>query len=724
MTSGMAVVVAGLAGVAGLASLGCGPKPACSADDAKGCVITKLRIRQEREGNGGKVDEDDIKDRLATAESSFLVTNATVDLLREKGTLFFTYERFDRLVLERDLQRVERYYRARGFYEARVRAARVLRTGDSTVRVEIFVDEGPPTKISAVGLELMDPTSPLPSDPEDLGPSVTNAKNTLEVGALFEEEKFEETKRKITRAMTDRGYAYAEVVARAHVDRAKNEATVTFLVKSGPPCTFGPIAITGHGDLPERPLYAAIDIKPGERFSTDALESAQVALTDTGVLGSVSLEVYRSPPDKPPRTEVPIRFLVQRTALRAIQVGGGAEIGGRVEAHVLTAWEHKNFLGDLRRFAVGARTGVVFYPWQLTDWTRDVRPLPDIRTQAELRQPAFLEARTVGSARIEANFYRPLTADANIDATVQNLYANFEVRATAGVDRPFWLSRVRLGASLNAQAIVPVAVYGEIPEGFDPLIVPYAEARVALDLRMGKDKKPDAINPHSGVYVGTTVQAAAIVPDQGADIRIQPEVRAYVPISDDVTLAARVAGGVLIPFNYGESLFDASRTCGETDAACNDERARALQILQLRGFYSGGVSSNRGYGYNGVNPRSAVPNLFSEAESQLKVPIGGRYLWNASLELRFPIVGSLGGGVFVDASDVWNDAPVGPHLSPGLGLRYATPIGPLRVDVAYRVPGVQSLGVDPCETAVDGDGCPPVVLGLPIYAAIAIGHAF
>ena len=687
-------------------------------------MITKLRIRQEREGKGKKVDEDDVKDRLATAESSFFVTNATVDLLREKGTLFFTYERLDRLVLERDLERVERLYQARGFYEARVRAARVLRTGDSTVRVEILVDEGPPTKVAEVRLELLDPASPLPSEPKDLGPAVTDAKNTLEKGDLFEEAKFEETKRKITRAMTDRGYAYAEVVARAHVDRAKNEATVTFLVRSGPPCTFGPIVITGHGDLPTRPLYAAIDIEPGERFSTDALEAAQVALTDTGVLGSVSLEVYRSPPDQPPRTVVPVRFLVSRTALRSIQVGGGAEVGGRVEGHLLTSWEHKNFLGDLRRFSLSARTGVVLYPWQLTDWTREVRPLPDIRTQAELRQPAFVEARTVGSARIEANFYRPLTADANIDATVQNLYANFETRTTAGVERPFWLSRVRVGASLNAQTIMPVAVYGEIPEGFDPLVVPYAEVRAAMDLRMGKDRKPDAINPHSGVYVATTWQAAAIAPDGGADIRVQPEMRAFVPISDDVTLAARVMGGLLIPFNYGQPLFDASRACAETDKACNNERARALQILQLRGFYSGGVSSNRGYGYNGVNPRAEVPNLFSQEQSLLKVPIGGRYLWGASLELRFPIVGALGGGVFVDASDVWNDAPTGPHVSPGLGLRYATPIGPLRIDVAYRIPGLQTFGVDPCVRPAEGDGCPPVVLDQPIYAAIAIGHAF
>ena len=710
--------------VGAIAGLGCRPKPACNPDDATGCVITKLRIRQEHDGKGGKVDEDDIKDRLATAESSLLVTNTTVELFGEKGTLFFTYERFDRLVLERDLERIERYYRSRGFYEVRVRAARVLRGGDSTVRVEIVVDEGPPTTIAGVSVDLIDPKKPLPKVPDDLGAAVESARKRLAAAPRFEETELERTKARILRAMTDRGYAYAEVRVDAKVDRARHTASVTFLVSAGPPCYFGPVVIEGLGDLPPRPLYAALGFGPGQPFSTELLDSAQTALADSGVIGSVSVEIYRAASDKPQTPIIPIRFLVQRTALRAIQVGGGAEIGARVETHLLTSWEHKNFLGDLRRFSIGARTGVLFYPWQLTDWTAEVRPLPDIRTQMELRQPAFLESRTVGSARLEANLYRPITADANVDPTTQNLYENFEGRAGAGLERPFWLSRVRLGASLNAQVIAPVPVYEEIPEGFDPLVIPYVEARASLDLRLGRGKKPDPINPRSGVFVSTTVQAAAIAPDQGYDIRVQPEVRAYWPISSDVTLGVRVAAGVLLPFNYGQPLFDSSSACAETDVRCNRERARALQILQLRGFYSGGVSSNRGYGYNGVNPRAAVPNLFDAGEGDVLVPIGGRYLWAASLELRFPITGPLGGAVFVDASDVWNDAPVGPHLSPGFGLRYATPIGPLRVDLAYRVPGLQNINGDPCDNPTDGDGCPPVVLGLPVYAAIAIGQAF
>jgi outer membrane protein insertion porin family/translocation and assembly module TamA len=114
--------------------------------------------------------------------------------------------------------------------------------------------------------------------------------------------------------------------------------------------------------------------------------------------------------------------------------------------------------------------------------------------------------------------------------------------------------------------------------------------------------------------------------------------------------------------------------------------------------------------------------------------IGGRTLWEASIELRFPIAGDLSGTGFVDTSDVTRG--VGqlridhPHLSVGVGARYETPVGPLRVDLGVRVPYLQVLGeptVDPCEqckTLVVDEGTSATLFDLPLALAIAIGNAF
>jgi outer membrane protein insertion porin family/translocation and assembly module TamA len=106
-------------------------------------------------------------------------------------------------------------------------------------------------------------------------------------------------------------------------------------------------------------------------------------------------------------------------------------------------------------------------------------------------------------------------------------------------------------------------------------------------------------------------------------------------------------------------------------------------------------------------------------------PLGGLTLWEASLEVRFPILGPLLGSTFVDASDVTRS--VGeirfdvPHISPGLGLRYRTPVGPVRLDVGYRVPGLQQIGQTDLER---NEGDPNKVFGAPIAIHIALGEAF
>lgn len=94
----------------------------------------------------------------------------------------------------------------------------------------------------------------------------------------------------------------------------------------------------------------------------------------------------------------------------------------------------------------------------------------------------------------------------------------------------------------------------------------------------------------------------------------------------------------------------------------------------FRRFFAGGSNSVRGYGYQEVGPREDGD------------PVGGRTLVEASLELRFPLFWRLGAVAFVDAGEVargaWSlDAPL--RVGAGTGLRIATPVGPIRVDVGF-----------------------------------------
>jgi outer membrane protein insertion porin family len=106
-------------------------------------------------------------------------------------------------------------------------------------------------------------------------------------------------------------------------------------------------------------------------------------------------------------------------------------------------------------------------------------------------------------------------------------------------------------------------------------------------------------------------------------------------------------------------------------------------------YFLGGATSLRGWGRYEVSPLSASG-----------LPIGGQSFVNFSTEVRVPIVGNLSGVLFFDGGNVWRD-PWEFHLNElrydaGPGLRYNTPIGPIRFDFGFQlnpIPGLLVNGV-------------------------------
>ena len=105
-------------------------------------------------------------------------------------------------------------------------------------------------------------------------------------------------------------------------------------------------------------------------------------------------------------------------------------------------------------------------------------------------------------------------------------------------------------------------------------------------------------------------------------------------------------------------------------------------------FYGGGSSTIRGYRYQSVGPQFPGTND----------PIGGTEIEAGSIEFRQRVVGNFGAAAFVDGGQVTASASGVPNdfrIGVGLGLRYYTPIGPIRVDVA--VPTKKRSGDDDFE---------------------------
>lgn len=675
--------------------------------------LDRLEIR----GNSA-LDDEEIEDSLASRE--------TARFLGIVPGVIYEHEVFNRFVLDRDLQRVERLYQRRGFYEARARAGHVFRTGNK-VHVEILVEEGPPVlvrRIDVHGLEAL---------PPELRESANAALNsTVKVGQRFDEDTFARGEAALLRTLADRGHATAKVRRAADVNLPAHGASIGYWVEPGGQVEFGRVTIEGLGDLPRGLVRRALGIRRGEAYSETELEEAKRAVLDLGVFSSVKIKAQfeHAPPGPSGKPQVPLLVTVERSKLRSLRLGGGIQLDTiKSDFHLTLGWENQNFFGGMRKFLIEAVPGAVVYPTRLPSFHAPERLLPQGRLRTEFRAPSFLERRTQAVLKGQIGVAPVLLATREVESAPILGYRDF--RASAGLERPF--RRFYVYLSENLQTNVPFAYSGQLDDALRSVTVTYPSLIMALDLR------DDSIRPHSGLYVSTEVQAAGIIGD-ARDVRLTPEVRGYIPLGRKTTLAMRGAIGLLFAQNYGSTV-EPNAVRGESgltgdDASNLRQWVRDVQLMFFRGFFAGGAGSNRGYAAREIGPHGVVPYYIPGQAAQTlestctpgaadsaacELPLGGFSLWEASAELRYPISGSFSGTLFLDAADVTPNQftfRLRPHLSVGVGARYDTPVGPVRLDIGYRIPGLQA------PVAARDEAPPGELFSLPLGVSFGIGESY
>ncbi len=687
----------------------------------------------------GALDESTVVDKIATAP-----TEKFLGLFRG---VVYDYEVYDPSVIQRDLARIERFYRGKGFLEAHARAARVADISPGHVRVDIVVEEGPPTVNRAIVVKGL----------EGLPPAIVSgvqsaAKGALPVGTRFDEDAYKKAQTVVLRALTDNGYAYATSSSDATIDVGARAADYVFTVVPGPVAKFGAITVVGLDpdgaggkpqEIAEEPLRRAMNIDPGEPYSTARIDSATQALLDLQVFSAVQIEPKLAEPP-PADPVVPLTVKVEPTRLRELRLGFGGEFDEiKTELHLITSWEDHNFLGGLRDFTVTFQPGAVLYPTRLGNYVAPNQLLPEERLKLELDQPSFFEARTRGFLKPEFNVY-PLLVEPNPPSN-EPVVGYVEGKAAVGADRPFF-RKLYISLSYNVQVEVPIGYVQPLDPTLATVVLAYPELITKLDFR------DDPVHTHSGVFLSNDLQVAGgPFGGQVGDVKVQPEIRTYVPIGKRITFATRASVGFLFARNYGQVIQDQLADPVTTGPGGNKAaRVDDIEKVYFRGFFSGGPSSNRGfpirgvapYGYvpflnpstasqqiaNGCNPNSASSALSSTCLS----PIGGFTLWEFSNEVRVNVSGPFSTALFCDMSDVspkQSDIRLDHlHMSCGVGARYDTPVGPIRLDLGYRIEPLQVLGYKDDYAAQKADpteGVPARLFGnVPLAIAFGIGEAY
>jgi outer membrane translocation and assembly module TamA len=240
------------------------------------------------------------------------------------------------------------------------------------------------------------------------------------------------------------------------------------------------------------------------------------------------------------------------------------------------------------------------------------------------------------------------------------LFFRNDIQLSVGLERGFLRQRVQTAVAVHQDFMIVSKKQPLVDDAPSSYILPFLEQRVSLDLR---DIPTD---PNYGAYFSVVAHEAAQLGRSWNYLRLTPDARAYAPLGLGIVLAARFAIGWLKIFSASPRLDPESQELGPIN-------------YRLRG---GGAQSDRGF----------LPGQLGDGVQ------GGIRRWESSLELRVPLTKSFTIAAFVDMGDV-NAAPYFrfTHLNTavGGGLRYRTIVGPIRFDVGYRPPGLQTTNGTP-----------------------------
>ena len=439
-------------------------------------------------------------------------------------------------------------------------------------------------------------------------------------------------------ALGETGYAFAKVdEPDLLIDHARREGDLTIPVAPGGKYAFGAVTSALPKFLSSRHLAAIARFDAGDIYKRSEVDDLRRAILATGLVSSVTVtprEVEAPAPGDP--GTVAIDVAMTKAPLRTIAglVGYSSDEGFRAEA----SWEHRNLLPPEGALRVRGVAG----------------------TQEQLAGVTFRRNNVWGRDRIlSIDLYAQTQDREAFDARTVSFLANFERQSTI-------IYQKRWTYGIGLQAVATGEREGEV-DGVRPPRQTFFIG--AIPGHVLYDASDDLLDPTRGFRAGLRLSPEFSKINGGTSgtyIKAQLDGSYYQPVSERIVLAARGRLGTITGSGIG-------------------------QIAPSRRFYAGGGGSVRGYGYQQIGPRDMEGD-----------PSGGRSLSELSVEARVRtglFDGALAFVPFIDAGAV--DETSTPSLSDlrfgaGIGVRYYTNFGPLRIDLATPLnprPGDSRIGV-------------------------------
>jgi outer membrane protein insertion porin family len=566
--------------------------------------------------------------------------------LQPSGFVRLRRGRYSEAFLSRDKETIQSLYKANGFRDMKVTAVSVddYKGKIGNVAVTVRIEEGPQYSVSGLTLEGIDQL-----DKHNIAQNLA-----LSPGEPFSEYNVALDRDYILRTYQAAGFPDAAFDWKVKPGAAPHQVEVRYQVTEGTRQYVRDLLITGLTHTRRSLVDPALHLHPGDPLSWVEMGAIQRNLYELGVFDTVDMAIQN--PDGDTQDKYVVYHLSEGHRY-SVAVGAGAEIA-EIGGSQYSLDNPQGQTGFSPRGSFEISRLDMFGLGQSLNFKSRISSLDDLASLNYL----IPRIKNVEGRDISITLLYDNERDVRTFAS-RRLEADLQLsQKLSKATRVFW----RYSYSDSKVSAVKIS-----PE----LIPLYSQPALIgeLSANLVQDRRDNPVNAHHGIYNSLDVGLSAhFLGSRQSFTKMLFRNSYYHPLHGDLVLASNTEFGWIAPF-----------------AVPSGEDAGEFVPLPVR-FFGGGGTSERGYPDDQAGPR----------DTDTGFPLGGNALLFHSTELRFPLIGdNIGGVLFHDMGNVYSTLGAisfGVHQKSltdfdymnhavGFGIRYQTPLGPVRVDLAYSI---------------------------------------
>ena len=574
---------------------------------------------------------------------------------------------------EEAITHVEELYAASGFLDARVGPATLVHVSPTEASVSIPIVEGPLTRVFSL---------------EIAGDENVSEDEIVRAAALVRDAPFsylavEEAKNRVIDLYQGRGYLYANVTTEVSFSDDRSRAAIHIRIEERYEVLVDAIRIEGAVTTRESLIRALVTFEVDDLYTPDDARRTQDRLMELGIFSGVSVAPLE--PDLPAQRKTIVVTVTERTR-QFLDFRAGVSTAEGVRGAF--EYGYRNLFGYAVQLTLRVQLSGQFFFLDDVLQERFERLALEDRLERRLSATILLPALPrLPSVRASFGFNNQRENERNfgIDKNV------FDIALTYRRTRRLSATLSSSIESNDVELLVDDVTYEEVLASVNDslrqlLRVPEGRSTlVAVGATVSLDRRDSPFSPTRGYY-GTltsewarslrTERDAGCIDSTMDDVddcakffshhlRTWVSLTGYVPLGDRTVLAVQGRYGRIIHL---------------------EQRSRTYPNRQ---FFVGGVDTVRAYRQDAMIPQDIADQILEDDSIDPRVIVqGGDTFLLFRTELRFPLIGDLGGAIFSEIGNLWADATALQlrTLRPtaGLGIRFQTPIGPIALDYGFN----------------------------------------